>query len=97
MAFNHEMTHAFQYYCYNDNTPRNYYSLLPNKEQIADIVALYSEDMINKMNYILSTMKFKQDLNDDKERKMNYIFLNTFGYEREIIDIFDTILCFTVF
>lgn len=51
------MTHTFQYYCYNDNTPRNYYSLLPNKEQIADIVALYSEDMINKMNYILSTMK----------------------------------------
>ena len=94
-VFNHEMTHAFQYYCYNDNTPRDYYSTLPNKEEIVDSVAQYSEDIINKMNNTIS--KLKQDSTDNKEKIMNYISLNIFGYEREVIDIFDTILCFTDF
>lgn len=96
-VFNHEMTHAYQYYCYNDNTPRNYYSTLPNKEDIADSVAQYSEQVINKTNNTISTMKLKQDSTNNKEKIMNYISLNIFGYEREVIDIFDTILCFTDF
>ncbi|MBR3230034.1 MAG: hypothetical protein IKF91_04320 [Bacilli bacterium] len=96
-VFNHEMTHAFQYYCYNDNTPRDYYYTLPNKEDITDLVAQYSEQIINKMNNTFSTLKLKQDSIKNKEKIMNYISLNTFGYEREVIDIFDTILCFTDF
>ena len=96
-VFNHELTHAFQYYCYNDNTPRDYYSTLPNKEEIADLVAQYSEDLINKINNTISTLKLEQDSFNNKERMMSYISLNIFGYEREVIDIFDTILCFTDF
>ncbi|MBR2708489.1 MAG: hypothetical protein IKE90_03540 [Bacilli bacterium] len=94
-VFNHEITHAFQYYCYNDNTPRNYYSALPNKEDIVDLVAQYSEQTINKMNNAILNMK--QDSTDNKEKITNYISLNIFGYEREVIDIFDTMLCFTDF
>ncbi len=93
-VFNHEMTHAFQYYCFNDNTPREYYSTLPNKEDIADLVAEYSEYIINKMNSVIDTLNLKPD-SIDKEKRIKYISLNLFGYEREIIDIFDTILCFT--
>ena len=96
-AFNHEKTHAFQYYCFNDNTPRDYYSRLPNKEDITDFVVQYSEQIINKMNNTFSTLKLKQESIKNKEKIMKYISLNNLGYEREVIDIFDTILCFTDF
>ena len=96
-VFNHEMTHAYQYYCYNDNTPRDYYYTLPDKEDIIDFVAQYSEQIINKMNNTFSTLKLKQESIKNKEKIMKYISLNNLGYEREVIDIFDTILCFTDF
>ncbi|MBR2841074.1 MAG: hypothetical protein IKF01_04300 [Bacilli bacterium] len=102
-VFNHEVTHAIQYYCYSDNTPRDYYNTLPDKSVIAESIARFSAEVISMMEKTLDSEEFQKSfpsLNDKnfeetKKRQMYYISTNTFGYEREVIDIFDTILCFT--
>ena len=103
LTFNHEITHAIQYYCYNDNTPNGYYETLPDRYLVADTVASFCEKVISKMEHTLFSLEQKQDSQniDNKNKKelrekiICYISVNRFGYEREVIDIFDTFLCFT--
>ncbi len=88
-AFNHEMTHAIQYYCFNDDTPQEFYKLLPDTKTIVKIVANYCVSLINKM---------KNDIKGvagDREKIISNIALNKYSYDREVVDIFDSIMCFT--
>ena len=100
-TFNHEMTHAIQYYCYNDNTPRDYYHTLPDKNTLADSISKYCVEIMGKMKKVMSSEEFKKsnsnsdNLEEIRQRQIYYISTNMFGYEREVVDIFDTILCFT--
>ena len=93
-ALNHEITHALQYYCYNDNTPINFYKTLPNKLNITNDVASFCANIILKMDKFMSTLEIPKN-NDDLKKLIFHISLNQFSYEREAIDIFDTFLCFT--
>ena len=88
-TFNHEMTHAIQYYCFNDDTPQDFYKLLPNTKILVKPVAHYCVSLISKM---------KNDINDtheEREKVISNISLNKYSYDREVVDIFDSIMCFT--
>ena len=89
-TFNHEMTHAIQYYCFNDDTPQEFYSLLPNIKKIVKNIANYCVTLIDKMNN-----NIKNENNIERERLVSNLSLNKYSYEREVVDIFDSIMCFT--
>lgn len=93
-TLNHEITHALQYYCYNDNTPTGFYRTLPNKEKITKDIVSFCEDVILKMDAAMSSFE-KPNNNDDLKKLIYYFSINKFGYERKVIDIFDTFMCFT--
>jgi len=66
-----------------------------------DSIAKYCVEVMDKMENTIVSDEFQKsynNLDNDEEirqRQICYISTNTFGYEREVIDIFDTILCFT--
>lgn len=88
-TFNHEMTHAIQYYCFNDDTPRDFYKLLPNIQTLVKPVANYCISLIGKMKNDI------KDTNEEREKVISNISLNKYSYDREVVDIFDSIMCFT--
>ena len=100
-SFNHEMTHALQYYCYDDNTPSKFYSTLPSKIKVAHNVAEYCEKVIDQMDKEMTPIESQkpylseEDFNEKRIRLIYYISTNKYGYEREVVDIFDSFLCFT--
>lgn len=88
-TFNHEMTHAIQYYCFNDDTPQDFYKLLPNIKNILKPVAHYCISLISKMKNDI------KDTHEEREKIISNISLNKYSYDREVVDIFDSIMCFT--
>lgn len=88
-TFNHEMTHAIQYYCFNDDTPQEFYQLLPN-EKILKNISKFCINLINKMKEDINGIN-----NNDYEKLVSNISLNKYSYDREVVDIFDSIFCFT--
>ena len=88
-TFNHEMTHAIQYYCFNDDTPREFYKLLPNIKNLVKPIANYCISLIGKMKNDI------KDTNEEREKVISNISLNKYSYDREVVDIFDSIMCFT--
>ena len=88
-TFNHEMTHAIQYYCFNDDTPQEFYQLLPN-EKILKNISQFCINLINKMKEDINGIN-----NNDYEKLVSNISLNKYSYDREVVDIFDSIFCFT--
>lgn len=88
-TFNHEMTHAIQYYCFNDDTPQDFYKLLPNIKNIVKPVANYCISLISKMKNDI------KDISGEREKVISNISLNKYSYDREVVDIFDSIMCFT--
>ena len=88
-TFNHEMTHAIQYYCFNDDTPQEFYQLLPN-EKILKNISQFCINLINKMKENINGIN-----NNDYEKLVSNISLNKYSYDREVVDIFDSIFCFT--
>ena len=88
-TFNHEMTHAIQYYCFNDDTSREFYKLLPNIKNLVKPVANYCISLIVKMKNDI------KDTNEEREKVISNISLNKYSYDREVVDIFDSIMCFT--
>ncbi len=83
------MTHAIQYYCFNDDTPQEFYQLLPN-EKILKNISQFCINLINKMKEDINGIN-----NNDYEKLVSNISLNKYSYDREVVDIFDSIFCFT--
>ena len=88
-TFNHEMTHAIQYYYFNDDTPQEFYRLLPNIKILVKQAAHYCISLISKMKNDI------KDISEETEKVISNISLNKYSYDREVVDIFDSIMCFT--
>lgn len=89
-TFNHEMTHAIQYYCFNDDTPKDFYDTLPNIDNLVKPISKYCTDLIGKMKIDIEKIN-----NSNREKLISNISLNQYSYDREVVDIFDSIMCFT--
>ena len=90
VAFNHEMTHAIQYYCFNDDTPKDFYGLLPNVYDLVKLISKYCIDLISMMKNDLKRINI-----NNREQAISNLSLNKYSYNREVVDIFDSIICFT--